>query len=168
MKPESEAEGRQNQDTSRLINMLNLFVFCAATPESTAFLRLSVVTLSRWRTAGHGPPYYRFDRRIFKSHGDASGRPQSLVCIHDLRHGFASVAASAGMSLPLIGKLLGHTQPATSASYAHLAARAAVNEIGTLIGTAMKKHRARPHRLIRPFSARRNPVAWRRIAMRDS
>ena len=40
--------------------------------------------------------------------------------IHDLRHAFASVGATMGMSLPVIGKLLGHTQSATTARYAHL------------------------------------------------
>lgn len=40
--------------------------------------------------------------------------------IHDLRHAFASVAASSGMALPIIGKMLGHTQPATTQRYAHL------------------------------------------------
>lgn len=43
------------------------------------------------------------------------------VRIHDLRHSFASVAAASGGSLPMIGKLLGHTQPQTTARYAHLA-----------------------------------------------
>lgn len=40
--------------------------------------------------------------------------------IHDLRHTYASMLASAGLSLPIIGALLGHTQPATTARYAHL------------------------------------------------
>jgi len=44
------------------------------------------------------------------------------VRIHDLRHTFASVAVMNGMSLPLIGALLGHSQPRTTARYAHLAA----------------------------------------------
>jgi len=44
------------------------------------------------------------------------------VRLHDLRHTFASVAVSNGMSLPLIGALLGHSQPSTTARYAHLAA----------------------------------------------
>ena len=44
------------------------------------------------------------------------------VRIHDLRHTFASVAVSGGQSLPMIGKLLGHTQVQTTARYAHLAA----------------------------------------------
>jgi integrase len=40
--------------------------------------------------------------------------------IHDLRHFFASISASHGASLYVIGGLLGHTQPATTARYAHL------------------------------------------------
>jgi integrase len=43
------------------------------------------------------------------------------VRLHDLRHAFASVAASSGLGLPIIGKMLGHTQAATTARYAHLA-----------------------------------------------
>jgi integrase len=62
------------------------------------------------------------------------------VRIHDLRHSFASVAAGTGMSLPMIGKLLGHSQPVTTARYAHLAAdpiRAASNLIGAELTAAM-------------------------------
>lgn len=40
--------------------------------------------------------------------------------IHDLRHTHASVLASAGLSLPVIGALLGHTQAQTTHRYAHL------------------------------------------------
>jgi integrase len=43
------------------------------------------------------------------------------VRIHDLRHTFASTAVAAGQGLPMIGKLLGHTQVQTTARYAHLA-----------------------------------------------
>ncbi len=43
------------------------------------------------------------------------------VRIHDLRHTHASVGAAAGLSLPIIGKLLGHTQASTTQRYAHLA-----------------------------------------------
>jgi integrase len=42
------------------------------------------------------------------------------VRLHDLRHSFASVGAAGELSLPMIGALLGHTQPATTARYAHL------------------------------------------------
>ncbi len=48
------------------------------------------------------------------------------VRIHDLRHTFASTAIAAGHSLPIIGKLLGHTQVQTTARYAHLAAQPAM------------------------------------------
>jgi integrase len=48
------------------------------------------------------------------------------VRLHDLRHAFASVAASSGMGLPIIGKMLGHTQAATTHRYAHLASDATV------------------------------------------
>lgn len=44
----------------------------------------------------------------------------ATVRLHDLRHSFASVGASAGESLPLIGALLGHRDTATTARYAHL------------------------------------------------
>jgi integrase len=73
------------------------------------------------------------------------------VRIHDLRHSFASVAAGAGMSLPMIGKLLGHTQAATTQRYAHLAAdpvRTASNLIGAEITAVMngnKDARKHPH-----------------------
>jgi integrase len=42
------------------------------------------------------------------------------VRIHDLRHTFASFGAGSGLGLPIIGKLLGHTQSVTTARYAHL------------------------------------------------
>lgn len=42
------------------------------------------------------------------------------VRIHDLRHNFASILASNGASLPMIGAMLGHTQADTTARYAHL------------------------------------------------
>lgn len=42
------------------------------------------------------------------------------VRLHDLRHSFASVGVSSGTSLYVIGSLLGHTLPATTARYAHL------------------------------------------------
>src|SRR5262249_19233018 len=42
------------------------------------------------------------------------------VHLHDLRHAYASILASAGLSLPVIGALLGHTTTATTHRYAHL------------------------------------------------
>ena len=62
------------------------------------------------------------------------------VRLHDLRHAFASVAASSGMGLPIIGKILGHSQPATTARYAHLASdpvKAAAAAVAGKIAAAM-------------------------------
>jgi integrase len=62
------------------------------------------------------------------------------VRLHDLRHSFASVAASGGQSLIVIGKMLGHSQPATTARYAHLAddpVKAASDAVGRHIAAAM-------------------------------
>lgn len=61
--------------------------------------------------------------------------------LHDLRHSFASVAADIGMSLPIIGALLGHKETSTTARYAHLAAdplRAANEAIGAQIAASLK------------------------------
>ena len=62
------------------------------------------------------------------------------VRLHDLRHSFASFGAADGLSLPIIGALLGHREAATTQRYAHLAAdplRQAAGRIGTRIATAM-------------------------------
>jgi len=59
------------------------------------------------------------------------------VRIHDLRHSFASRALALGESLPMIGKLLGHTQVQTMARYAHLArdsVKASASKIADSIG----------------------------------
>jgi integrase len=60
----------------------------------------------------------------------------SGVRVHDLRHSYASILASAGLSLPVIGALLGHTQPGTTARYAHLLddpLRAATERVGAIV-----------------------------------
>jgi len=60
--------------------------------------------------------------------------------LHDLRHSFASVGAGGGMGLLIVGKLLGHSQAATTHRYAHLDSdpmRRAVETIGATISAAM-------------------------------
>jgi integrase len=60
---------------------------------------------------------------------------------YDLRHSFASIGAGGGLSLPIIGKLLGHTQGRTTERYAHLAddsLREASAKIGAVITGAGK------------------------------
>lgn len=62
------------------------------------------------------------------------------VRIHDLRHSFASVAVAGGLTLPLIGKLMGHRKSATTERYAHLAddpVRAGNELIAELLGRSL-------------------------------
>jgi integrase len=66
----------------------------------------------------------------------------SDVRLHDLRHSFASVGAAGGLSLPIIGALLGHKHAATTSRYAHLSAdplRAANDAVGARIAAAMSR-----------------------------
>lgn len=58
------------------------------------------------------------------------------VRLHDLRHSFASRALAFGESLPVIGKLLGHTQVETTARYAHLT-RGSVRESAARIAASI-------------------------------
>lgn len=62
------------------------------------------------------------------------------VRLHDLRHTFASIGAGASLGLPIVGGLLGHSQPQTTARYAHLDAdplRRATNVIGHRLAASM-------------------------------
>jgi integrase len=65
------------------------------------------------------------------------------VRLHDLRHSYASLAAGRGVSLQMIGKLLGHKVHATTMRYAHLA-RDAVASINDELGAAMEAAIAKP------------------------
>lgn len=77
-------------------------------------------------------------------------KPWAAVCraagiegvrLHDLRHSFASFGAGASLGLPIIGKLLGHSQATTTHRYAHLDTdplRRAVDTIGATIAAAME------------------------------
>jgi integrase len=68
------------------------------------------------------------------------------VRIHDLRHSFASVGASGGVSLPIIGRLLGHSQMVTTERYSHLSAhpvRAANEAMGNQIAAMLHGKRGK-------------------------
>jgi len=113
-------------------------------PLSAPALALLLTMRAEAEAAGHGSPH------LFP--GDAPGKPLGdiknfwgSVCrragvagvrLHDLRHQYASMLASAGLSLPIIGRLLGHTQAQTTARYAHLfddPLRQATERVGALI-----------------------------------
>jgi integrase len=86
------------------------------------------------RADGAGPAIDKVWSRVRRAAG------LSDVRLHDLRHSFASVGAAGGLSLPVIGALLGHKHAATTARYAHLSAdplRAANDAVGARIAAAM-------------------------------
>lgn len=101
-------------------------------PAKAAIAELEQLPDNEYVIAGQVPGQFLTDlqrpwRRIRKKAG------LNDVRIHDLRHTFASIAVGSGLSLPLIGKLLGHTQWQTTARYAHLAdepVREAANDVG--------------------------------------
>jgi integrase len=77
----------------------------------------------------------------------SKGKRRTIKCyrptvrIHDLRHSYASHLVSAGTSLQIVGKLLGHTQAATTMRYAHLqdeSLRAATNQLAKIIAFEKK------------------------------
>ncbi len=59
------------------------------------------------------------------------------VSIHDLRHTFASMAARSGLSLQIVGALLGHAHPSTTKRYTHFASRPLLEgseQVGKVLG----------------------------------
>lgn len=100
----------------------------------------NVDKVSRFVIAGEDPEKPRRDLkrpwRAVTRHAGLTG-----LRIHDLRHNFASFGAGGGLGLPIIGKLLGHSQPATTARYAHLDAdplRRASDKIAGTIAAALE------------------------------
>ena len=80
--------------------------------------------------------------------------------LHDLRHSYASRALALGESLPMIGKLLGHSKIETTARYAHLArdsvqesaARIADSIAADILGGAVETGCRALHQLIKTMS----------------
>jgi integrase len=88
------------------------------------------------RADSAGPAIDKIWSRVRKAAGLADVR------LHDLRHSFASIGAAGGLSLPIIGALLGHKHATTTARYAHLSAdplRAANDAVGARIAAAMNR-----------------------------
>lgn len=78
------------------------------------------------------------------------------VRLHDLRHAWASVAASGGASLPIIGALLGHRQAATTMRYAHLSddpLRETAEAVGAALDRALRP-KARKRANVEPLRRR--------------
>lgn len=111
--------------------------------EAIAVLRNQQVTL-RDHTSKFVFPGRRFGQCIVNI-----SKPWRLVCeaacienfrIHDLRHTAASIAVGEGIALPIIGRLLGHSQTQTTARYAHVDADPALraaDAIGRVIGKSI-------------------------------
>jgi len=68
------------------------------------------------KSAGFATVSYKIGKR-----GKPLERWKPSVRIYQLRHTFASILISRNWSLQLVGKLLGHTQTATTERYAHVA-----------------------------------------------
>lgn len=104
----------------------------------------AAVVLERQRTQRDGSKYI-FPGRDRDKPIHNLRKPWLRVCeaaglsgirIHDLRHTAASIAVGKGVSLAVIGRLLGHTQPQTTQRYAHLADDPALHA-ANLIGNAV-------------------------------
>jgi integrase len=107
--------------------------------------------VSRFVFPGRNPdrpiPEFKDEWPVIRDMADLSD-----VRAHDLRHSFASVLASKGASLPMIGALLGHTNPATTARYTHLFSdplRVLADEVGHVV-TGTESDNVEPLRKDRP------------------
>jgi integrase len=102
--------------------------------------------LGRMRPEATGPRLFP-GRRENETQADLK-RTWAAVCkraeisdlrLHDLRHSYASFLASAGLSLPIIGQLLGHSSLTTTARYSHLLddpLRVATEKVGAIVTAA--------------------------------
>ena len=73
------------------------------------------------------------------------------VRLHDLRHGFASMAVAGNDSLYLVGKILGHTKASTTERYAHLAldpVRAVANRTSRKLADALDRGAGDPSKVV--------------------
>jgi integrase len=124
-----------------------LFLADSKTGKKTVILNapaLAVLTgldrLGPYVVPGDDPEKPRAD---LKRPWEAVGKRAGLdgVRLHDLRHTYASFGAGSGLGLPIIGRLLGHTQASTTARYAHLdndPLRRASEYIGGRIAAALE------------------------------
>jgi integrase len=138
----------ENVDTERGL----LFLADSKTGKKTVVLNapaLAVLTgldrIGSYVVPGDDPEKPRAD---LKGPWEAVSKRAGLdgVRLHDLRHTYASFGAGSGLGLPIIGKLLGHTQASTTQRYAHLdndPLRRASEHIGGTIAAALDGRRSR-------------------------
>jgi integrase len=104
--------------------------------DAAAEVLKTVPRIGKFVIAGASPdsPYKNLSRAWIVARAYAGLQDCRL---HDLRHSYASLAAGRGVSLQMIGKLLGHRVAATTARYSHLA-RDAVAAVNDELGVAMQ------------------------------
>src|SRR5262249_5171656 len=117
----------------------------------------TVPRIGRFVIAGAKPdePYKNLGRAWIDIRANAG---LQNVRLHDLRHSYASLAAGRGVSLQMIGKLLGHRVFATTKRYSHWArdAVAAVNdEPGAAMQAAIAKGQPKPATVVKLKRPRR-------------
>ncbi|MGP8193387.1 MAG: tyrosine-type recombinase/integrase [Methylovirgula sp.] len=108
-------------------------------PATEILARLPRVAGNEFVIAGGkaGRPFVGIDK-VWDRIRVSAGLPD--VRIHDLRHTFAAFGAGASLGLPIIGRLLGHSQAQTTLRYSHIASdplRRAGDSIGIAIAAAM-------------------------------
>jgi integrase len=103
-------------------------------------MRAEAKSISPYLFPGRGGGHPRVDLK----------KPWPAICkaaeieglrLHDLRHSFASILVAGGATLPMIGRLLGHTQVSTTQRYAHLDVdplRELVAKVGAVVDGANK------------------------------
>jgi integrase len=126
-----------------------IFLPTSKTGRKTVYLSQAAVELIQGLPRVAGNPYLFPGEKEGKPRADLK-KPWAAVCgaagiegvrLHDLRHSFASFGAGESLGLPIIGKLLGHTQTSTTARYSHLDAdpmKRAANLIGEKITRALQ------------------------------
>jgi integrase len=135
--------GSKRGSVGRAVELTRLMIALAGYRDQQA----ANIVLNQLYVAG---AEYVFPRRRGAGHRVDIKKPWGAICksanigglrIHDLRHSYASMLVSGGQSLPVIGALLGHTQPNTTARYAHLMddpLRKATETVGAIIDGAGK------------------------------
>jgi integrase len=125
-----------------------IFLADSKTGRKPVYLSAAALEVLSGLSRIEGNPYIVPGEKTGRAKSDLK-KPWAAVCraaglegvrLYDLRHSFASIGAGASMGLPVIGKLLGHSQAATTHRYAHLDAdplRRAVDTIGATITAAM-------------------------------